>query len=145
MAAMMRTILLLALAIVVGQLWLPTTAAAAFRHVNEDCASECNGADGITRYSWYGYADQQTTGQIIATISGGVFPWSGTITFKDGGVTLATSTVQYISLGPSNSFYGAIFNTNVLAVGSHSITAVYNGDVSNAPSTSAVLSQVISP
>lgn len=45
MAAMMRTILLLVLTIVVGQLWLPTTASAAGRYDIEDCASDRNYTD----------------------------------------------------------------------------------------------------
>jgi hypothetical protein len=67
MAAMMRTILFFVLAIIVGQLWLPTTTASAYRYANEDCVSECNSAEGITRYLWYGYADQQTTVQDTET------------------------------------------------------------------------------
>ena len=38
----------------------------------------------------------------------------------------------------------ATFSTGGLAVGSHAITAVYSGDANNAPSTSAVLTQVVS-
>ena len=72
MVAMMRAILFLVLVIVVGQLCLPTTAVAAYEHTNEDCVSECNSADGISRYLWYSYADQQTTAE--ATCTSLVFP-----------------------------------------------------------------------
>ncbi|WP_204723351.1 hypothetical protein [Fastidiosibacter lacustris] len=71
MAAMMRTILFLVLAIVAGQLWLPTTAEAAYRYANEDCVSECSGTDSLVRYLWHGYANQQATVQ--ATTAGSQF------------------------------------------------------------------------
>lgn len=59
---------------------------------------------------------------------------SGTVTFNDGNATLGSAPV-------SNN--GADFTTNVLTVGSHSITAVYGGDGNFTGSTSAALSQVV--
>ncbi len=53
-----------------------------------------------------------------------------TVTFKDGVTTLGTGT---ISAGV------AAFSISTLAYGSHSITAVYAGDVTNTASTSAAL------
>ncbi len=52
------------------------------------------------------------------------------VTFKDGATTLGTGT---ISAGV------AAFSISTLAYGSHSITAVYAGDVTNTASTSAAL------
>jgi autotransporter-associated beta strand protein len=52
------------------------------------------------------------------------------VTFKDGATTLGTGT---ISAGV------AAFSISTLAFGSHSITAVYAGDVTNTASTSAAL------
>src|SRR5207237_1401041 len=63
------------------------------------------------------------------TVSGGTNP-GGSVTFKDGAATLGTGTV---SAGV------ATFNTSALAAGSHSITASYGGDASNAGSTSAAV------
>jgi hypothetical protein len=60
---------------------------------------------------------------------------TGTVTFNDGTTALGppvTLTAQV-----------ATFATSTLTAGTHSITAVYGGDSSNAGSTSAVLSQVI--
>ena len=57
---------------------------------------------------------------------------TGTVTFKDGATTLVTAP-----LSPGGQTYPASFS----ALGSHSLTAVYNGDAYNSPSTSAVLVQ----
>ena len=61
---------------------------------------------------------------------------TGTVTFQDGATTLATVAL----VGGSASF-----NTSTLTVGSHSLTAVYNGSASFAASTSAVRTQVVNP
>jgi hypothetical protein len=60
---------------------------------------------------------------------------TGTVTFKDGGTTLGTGTL--------NSSGQATFATSSLAVGSHSITAVYGGDSNHLGSTSPVLTQTV--
>jgi YD repeat-containing protein len=59
---------------------------------------------------------------------------SGTMSFKDGGTTLGTTPIT-----------GAVasFVTNSLAVGTHSITALYSGDSFNGGSTSSPLSQTV--
>ena len=54
---------------------------------------------------------------------------TGTVTFKDGAGTLGTGTL---------TGGVATYNTSTLGLGSHSITAVYPGDGTYAPSTSAV-------
>jgi hypothetical protein len=59
---------------------------------------------------------------------------SGTITFKDGSTTLGSPTVS------GNS---ASLTTSTLAIGSHSITAVYSGDSNFTGSTSSTLTQVV--
>ncbi|RYU93601.1 beta strand repeat-containing protein, partial [Emticicia agri] len=59
---------------------------------------------------------------------------TGTVTFKDGSTTLSTVAL---------SGGIATFSTNTLTVGTHSITATYNGDGTVEPSTSDTLSQVI--
>ena len=61
---------------------------------------------------------------------------SGNVTFKDGAITLGTSPV----LGG-----GAIFSLNTLTAGTHSITAVFEGDANNSPSTSNVRNLVVNP
>ena len=73
------------------------------------------------------------TATVTATGGGTVTP-DGTVTFLDGTTTLGTGT---IAAGV------ATFQTATLAVGMHSITAVYNGDPANGilTSTSAVLKQ----
>jgi hypothetical protein len=60
---------------------------------------------------------------------------TGTVTFMDGSVTLGTGTL--------NSSGQATFTTSSLAVGNHSITAVYTGDNNFVTSTSTVLTQKV--
>ena len=57
------------------------------------------------------------------------------VTFKDGTTTLGT--------GRLNASARATFKTSILAVGSHSITAVYAGDSSTIGSTSSAVAEVI--
>jgi Bacterial Ig-like domain (group 3)/Bacterial Ig-like domain (group 2)/Galactose oxidase, central domain len=59
---------------------------------------------------------------------------TGTVTFKDGSTTLGTGT---LSSGK------ATYKTSSLAVGSHSITAVYGGNSNYNGSTSSVLTQTV--
>ena len=66
-----------------------------------------------------------------ATVAANSGTPTGTVTFKDGTTTLATE--------PLSGGVG-YYTTSSLAVGGHSITAVYNGESSFATSTSAVLS-----
>ncbi len=60
---------------------------------------------------------------------------TGTVTFSDGGTSLGTGTL--------NGSGTATVTTTSLLVGSHTITAVYNGDANFSSSTSAPLSQVV--
>jgi sugar lactone lactonase YvrE len=59
---------------------------------------------------------------------------TGTVTFMDGATTLGTGTL---------SDGTATYTTSTLAVGSHAITAVYNGGALLLGSTSAVFTQVV--
>ena len=59
---------------------------------------------------------------------------TGTVTFKDGSKTLGTATLS----GGS-----ATFSINSLAVGSHSITAVYSGDTNDNGSTSSSITETV--
>ena len=61
---------------------------------------------------------------------------TGTVTFKDGAVTLSTGTLVNGK---------ATYSSSVLGNGLHTITAVYDGDAGNTASTSFVLSQSVSP
>ncbi len=67
-----------------------------------------------------------------ATVTG-VAP-TGTVTFFDGGTQIGTAMLA----GGTASF-----TTSSLALGNHSITARYGGDISNAASTSAALTQTV--
>jgi hypothetical protein len=60
---------------------------------------------------------------------------TGTVTFKDGATVIGTGTLNGAGV--------ATFTISSLAVGNHSITATYNGDTNNPPSTSAVLTQSV--
>ncbi|WP_416797416.1 Ig-like domain repeat protein [Ciceribacter azotifigens] len=68
-----------------------------------------------------------------ATLTGGASP-SGTVTFKDGATTIGTGTISGTT---------ATFSTAALAVGAHSITAVYGGDTNNAAATSAAITVTV--
>ena len=70
------------------------------------------------------------------TFTAGVTPntATGTFTFKDGTKTLGTAALS----GGS-----AAFSINSLAVGSHSITAVYGGDTNDNGSTSSSINQTV--
>ena len=69
-----------------------------------------------------------------ATVSG--VSATGTVTFKDDATVLGT--------GSLNGSGQAVYSTNTLAAGGHSITANYGGDFSFAPSASAVISYTVS-
>jgi len=69
------------------------------------------------------------------TTTGSTLP-TGTVTFNDNGTALGSPVTL-------NGSQMATFATSTLALGTHSITAVYGGDSKNAGNTSAVLSQVI--
>jgi len=81
------------------------------------------------------YAGNPVT--FTATVTGaGVTP-TGTVTFNDGSTTLGT-----VNLGLNGE---ALLTTSTLAVGAHSITAVYNGDGNYTGSPSAAQSETINP
>ena len=73
-----------------------------------------------------------------ATVAGGSGSPTGTVQFKDGGTNMGGPAA--VSAGVAT-----ITTSTLTAAGSpHAITAVYSGDASNATSTSAALSQVVS-
>ena len=74
------------------------------------------------------------TATVTATAPGSGVP-TGTVTFKNGSSTLGTGTL--------NGSGQATLTTSTLAVGSHSITAVYGGSTSFNTSTSPVLTQTV--
>ncbi len=73
------------------------------------------------------------TATVVISSPGAAAP-TGTVTFKDGTTTLGTGT-----LSTSGGVTKASFTTAKLAVGSHTITAVYSGDANNFTSTSPAL------
>jgi uncharacterized repeat protein (TIGR01451 family) len=92
---------------------------------------------GTTATGLVSSANPSSGGQAVtftATVTG-LSP-TGIVTFKDGSTVLGTGT---LASGVAS------FTTSSLSVGSHSITAVYAGDATNAPSTSAVLTQTVGP
>jgi hypothetical protein len=62
---------------------------------------------------------------------------TGTVTFMDGSTPIGAA--------PLNTAAQATLTTSSLALGTHSITAVYAGDSAFAGSTSTVLSQIVQP
>jgi hypothetical protein len=71
---------------------------------------------------------------VVTSVTGGT-P-TGTVTFKNGPTALATVT---LSAGK------ATYTTTGIPVGTHSITADYNGDSNYATNDSPILSQVVNP
>jgi hypothetical protein len=71
----------------------------------------------------------------VARASGTGTP-TGIVTFKDGGTQIGTGTL--------NTSGSATFSMSGLAVGSHSVTAVYSGDSNFSSSTSAAVSVTVS-
>jgi hypothetical protein len=71
----------------------------------------------------------------VSVTNGTTAPPTGTVTLEDGTSTLSTFTVP--ASGPIT------FTTSALAVGAHSITAVYSGDTNDTAQSSAVLMQTI--
>ena len=81
-------------------------------------------------------ADQGVAVTFTATVgTAGSHPPTGTVTFKDGGTSIGTGTL--------NGSLMATFTTSTLTIGTHSITAVYGGDSYNSGSTSSTVNQVI--
>jgi hypothetical protein len=72
---------------------------------------------------------------LTATLSLSAGTPTGTVTFNDGATTLGTGTV--------NSSGVATYSTAALAVGTHTITAVYPGDTNFVNATSNVVSEVV--
>jgi Bacterial Ig-like domain (group 3) len=64
---------------------------------------------------------------------------TGTVAFKDGAAAIANCTMAPLT-GSGNS-RNAVCNTTGLAIGSHSITAVYSGDGINVGSASTAVTQ----
>ena len=96
-------------------------------------------SDGVGRINPSNAGQSVTFTATVSPISPATGARTGTVTFKDGGNTLGTASV--------NGDGQAIFTTSALsAAGSpHAITAVYDGDVNFATSTSSALSQTINP
>jgi hypothetical protein len=82
-------------------------------------------------------ANPSVFGQAVmftATVTGSGGPPTGMVTFLDGAATLGTAT---LSAGV------ATFSTSTLVPGTHSITAMYGGDVNFGASTSTPLMQTV--
>src|SRR5262249_12594443 len=80
------------------------------------------------------YGQAVTFTSTVSPGSGSGTP-TGTVTFLDGSATLGAA--------PLNAQGQAVFTTTLLGVGGHAVTAVYGGDASYTPSTSAAVSQTV--
>ena len=82
------------------------------------------------------YSQPITFAATVGETDMGAAPPTGTVTFKDGGTVIGTGT---LSRGM------ALFTDSSLALGSHTITAVYGGDATFTGSTSSSLIEVVTP
>jgi hypothetical protein len=73
---------------------------------------------------------------LTATVTGGSIPKGGIMTFKDGSTVIGTAKVD-----PTTGI--AIFTTNSLASGSHSLTAEYSGNSAYLGATSNSATQLV--
>ena len=92
-----------------------------------------------TRTTLASSANPSMSGSSVAftatvTTSGSTAP-TGTVTFMDGATTLSSGTLNGSGI--------ATYATSSLAVGQHSMTAVYSGDANNAGSSSSLLTQTV--
>ena len=83
------------------------------------------------------FAGQQVTFTATVTVPAGV-P-TGTVQFQDGGVNLGSA----VTLTNVGGVFSAQLQTSGLAVGAHSITAIYGGDTNFSGSTSSALTQTV--
>jgi hypothetical protein len=83
------------------------------------------------------YGNSVTFTATVTPQFAGVTAPSGTVTFKDGATTIGTGTLN--GLNPDT----ATFATSNLAVGSHSITALYGADTNYTGSTSSSITQSV--
>ncbi len=76
----------------------------------------------------------QTT-TLTATVTGGSGTPTGNVDFMDGATLLGNATLDATGTG--------VFPSSTLSAGSHSLSAVYNGDATYASSTSSAVSQTV--
>lgn len=110
---------------------LPSTSAAFSEQIQE------NSAVTISASANPAYSGASVTFTATVSAPAGGIPPTGTITFKDGSTGLGI-----VALTAAGT---ATYSTAALAVGPHTITAVYGGDVNNVASTSPVLSETVNP
>ncbi len=110
--------------------FITSTSAALTQTVNQDATT--TRLTSSANPSVYGQS-VTFTATVAASAPGSGTP-TGTVTFMDGTNALGTGTLS----GDTTTF-----TTSSLAVGTHSITAVYSGDLNFITSTSAVLSQKV--
>jgi hypothetical protein len=72
---------------------------------------------------------------LMATVTGNGGVPTGTVTFMDGAAALGSGTLNVSGI--------ASLTTSTLAVGLHTLTAIYSGDAKDGGSTSAVLLQTV--
>jgi hypothetical protein len=109
---------------------LGSTSSALSQVVNKDSTS--TGLTSSVNPSTFGQS-VTFTATVTASAPGSGTP-TGTVTFKDGTSTLGTGTL---------SGGVATYTTSKLSVGTHSITAIYNGDTNFKTSTSPALTQTV--
>jgi len=110
--------------------YLGSTSSALLQTVNQAGTTTALGSSSST--SAFG---QQVTFTATVQPSTGSGTPTGNVTFKDGGATVGTSAL--------NGSGVATFSTSSLSVGSHSITAQYNGDSNYSGSTSPPFTQMV--
>jgi hypothetical protein len=89
----------------------------------------------MTALSLTSSSNPSVVGQAVTfTASIGATNATGTMTVYDGATSVGSASVRSSQ---------TVFSTSGLSVGSHSITAVYSGDINLGGSTSGVLTQIV--
>ena len=86
------------------------------------------------------YGDEVALTATVSPNSDSEYTPTGTVTFMDGSTVLGTATLSFVGGSEQATFY-----TSSLAIGNHSLTAVYGGNANFAGSVSLAFNLAVNP
>ena len=117
-----------------------TTATGATQRYSAAAAMSVKDATTLTQSTTSSVFGQPVTYTAIITVGNpGLTPPTGVVTFRDGTAIIGTGT-----LTTANGITTASISVSSVAVGNHTITAMYGGDLFNPPSLSGSIVQQVS-